>query len=120
MHLVERHNYLKKFAMALNKESRNDLCTIRCKNLYKLEDIESVVKPPLVDWRVMKGANGAARRVYREAEAYEDEPVRYTIPSGIMLLKITQVLLIAREHFGGGIKAFKYCKWKVVTQISYI
>lgn len=38
----------------------------------------------------MKGANGAARRVYREAEAYEDEPVRYTIPSGIMLLKITQ------------------------------
>ncbi|KAB7505155.1 Cap-specific mRNA (nucleoside-2'-O-)-methyltransferase 1 [Armadillidium nasatum] len=90
MHLVERHNYLKKFAMALNKESRNDLCTIRCKNLYKLEDIESVVKPPLIDWRVMKGANGAARRVYREAEAYEDEPVRYTIPSGIMLLKITQ------------------------------
>lgn len=47
IHLVERHNYLKKFALAINKESRNDLLTIRCKPLFKLEEIEDFVRPPL-------------------------------------------------------------------------
>lgn len=41
-----RHNYLKKFAMGVNKPSRPDLAPIRCKEMFRLEELSQVLAKP--------------------------------------------------------------------------
>lgn len=89
LHIVERHNYLRKFALGLNKPSRPDLAPIRCKQLYKLEDLGDVLAPPRLHHRLMKGGS-LPRRVYLEVEGDSDRESYYTIPTALLLVKSTK------------------------------
>ncbi|XP_066961198.1 cap-specific mRNA (nucleoside-2'-O-)-methyltransferase 1 [Macrobrachium rosenbergii] len=88
IHIVERHIFLKKFATALNKTGRPDLAPIRCKQLYKLEDLEHILSEPRLHHRLMKGG-ALPRRVYTEVEGDSDRETFYTVPTALMLLKAT-------------------------------
>ncbi|CAL4088364.1 unnamed protein product [Meganyctiphanes norvegica] len=89
MHIVDRHRYLCKFASALNKPSRPDYAPMRCKQLFKLEMLQEVLKPPRLDMRVMKGGP-KPRRVFTEVEGNSHDVSHYTIPTGVIMLKATQ------------------------------
>lgn len=88
LHIVERYALLTKFAAALNKMSRPDLAPIRCKHLYKLEELEHVLTGPRLHHRLMKGG-AVPKRVYTEVEADSDRETFYTVPTALMLLKTT-------------------------------
>lgn len=89
LHIVERHTYLKKFALALNKTSRPDLAPIRCKQLYKLETLEEFLSPQRLHHRLMKGSP-VPKRVFTEVEGDTDRDTFYTVPTGLLLLKATK------------------------------
>ncbi|XP_069191873.1 cap-specific mRNA (nucleoside-2'-O-)-methyltransferase 1 isoform X2 [Procambarus clarkii] len=88
LHIVERHTYLKKFALALNKTSRPDLAPIRCKQLYKLENLEEILSAPRLHHRLMKGGP-VPKRVFIEVEGETERDTFCTVPTGLLLLKAT-------------------------------
>ncbi|KAK3860428.1 hypothetical protein Pcinc_033526 [Petrolisthes cinctipes] len=89
LHIVERHNYLKKFAMGVNKPSRPDLAPIRCKEMFRLEELSHILSKPKLHLRMMKGGS-MLRRVWVELEGDSEKDTHYIIPTGLLFLKITQ------------------------------
>lgn len=89
MHIVDRHRYLHKFAKALNKPSRPDYAPIRCKELFRLEQLHEVLQPPRLDLRIMKGGP-MPRRVFTEEEGDLHSLSHYIVPTGVIMLKATQ------------------------------
>ncbi|KAK7072367.1 Cap-specific mRNA (nucleoside-2'-O-)-methyltransferase 1 [Halocaridina rubra] len=87
-HIVERHVFLCKFVAAVNKTGRPDLAPVRCKQLYKLEELEQILCGPKLHHRLMKRASHP-KRVYSEVEGDSDRETLCTVPTALLLLKAT-------------------------------
>uniref|UniRef100_A0A6A7FUP5 Cap-specific mRNA (nucleoside-2'-O-)-methyltransferase 1 n=2 Tax=Hirondellea gigas TaxID=1518452 RepID=A0A6A7FUP5_9CRUS len=87
LHLVERHRYLRRFCRAVNKSSRPDLLPIRCKKLFKLEEVPLVLNSTLLSVRQVK--NSGIHRVMHSRDMDDADGIH--IPAtGILLISTTK------------------------------
>lgn len=83
-HFTERHEKLSKFAKAINRTTRFDLATVRAKEFFRLEEMESLLSSKL-ELRTMKGASIPKHCIC--CGQHTDGSDVYCVPVGALLIK---------------------------------
>lgn len=90
MHYDERTKWVRKFVKAVSKPSRHDLLPLRAKEVFKLEDVDTLLFSERICEKQEKGAGRGMRLSCLVPKESRDKDSKHFYPTGLLFFRTTK------------------------------